>query len=130
MAFGVLGFGLCIAGLTGVYRSLMPAQPLWSLGPFGFLALAAAICGGNRWLRFKQRQHFACFSHPLRKLLMLVSANVLYTTAITLLGLLRRRPALPGPAMKLFIAEDEPTGAGALDGSHRPCCPRRTSAEP
>jgi len=44
--------------------------------------------GGNRWLLFKQRQHFDWFSHPVRKLLMLVTANVLYTAPLTIVGLL------------------------------------------
>jgi hypothetical protein len=53
-----------------------------------FIALAFAIRGGNRRLLFKQREHLDWFSRPVRKLLMLVTANVLYTAPVTLLGLL------------------------------------------
>src|SRR5262249_25427170 len=38
-------------------------------------------------LLFKQREHFDWFSNPVRKLLMLVTANVVYTAPITVLGL-------------------------------------------
>ena len=58
-------------------------------GHFGFIALAAAIWLGNRWLLFKQREHLDWFRQPLRKLTMLVVlANVLYTAPITVLGLM------------------------------------------
>jgi hypothetical protein len=61
---------------------------LWWPGQAWFIVLAFTIWLGNRWLLFKQREHFDWFSHPLRKLLMLVTANVLYTAPLTLGGLL------------------------------------------
>ena len=66
MVLGSLGFGLAISWLTGLYGplTLMDAR-LW-IGQLGFIALAFAIWGGNRWLLFKQRQHFDWFRHPLR----------------------------------------------------------------
>ena len=88
MAIGSLGFGLAIPRLTGLFGPLGPRDGVWWLGMVGFIALAAAIWLGNRWLLFKQRQHFDWFNHPLRKLSMLVVANVLYTAPATLLGLL------------------------------------------
>lgn len=88
MAIGSLGFGLAIPRLTGLFGPLGPGDGVWWLGMAGFIALAAAIWLGNRWLLFKQRQHFDWFNHPLRKLSMLVVANVLYTAPVTLLGLL------------------------------------------
>lgn len=88
MALGSLGFGLSIPWLTGLYGPVTPGQGLYWVGTVGFVALAAAIWGGNRWLLFKQREHFDWFSHPWRKLVMLVAANVLYTAPITVLGLL------------------------------------------
>ncbi|MFN3304626.1 MAG: sensor histidine kinase [Roseateles sp.] len=88
MTLGSLGFGLAIAWLTGLYGPLGPRDGVFWLGLFGFIALALSIWAGNRWLLFKQRQHFDWFRHPLRKLLMLVVANVLYTAPVTLLGLL------------------------------------------
>lgn len=88
MGIGVLGFGLSIPWLTDLYGPIGPRDALFWLGQAGFIALAGAIWWGNRWLLFKQRQHFDWFSHPLRKLMMLVTANVLYTAPITIAGLL------------------------------------------
>jgi hypothetical protein len=88
MAVGSLAFGLAIPRLTGLFGPLGPGDGAWWVGLVGFIVLALAIWGGNRWLLFKQRQHFDWFNHPLRKLVMLVVANVLYTAPITLLGLL------------------------------------------
>jgi hypothetical protein len=88
MALGSLGFGLTIPWLTGLYGPLTPRDGLYWVGTAGFIALAVAIWGGNRWLLFKQREHFDWFRHPWRKLMMLVAANVLYTAPLTVLGLL------------------------------------------
>jgi hypothetical protein len=88
MTLGSLGFGLTIPLMTGLYGPYGPATGVFWIGQLGFVGLALAIWAGNRWLLLKQRQHFDWFSHPLRKLLMLVSANVLYTAPVTALGLL------------------------------------------
>lgn len=88
MAVGILGFGASIPWLTGLYGPLRPTQPLWLAGQALFLALAAGIWLGNRWLLFKQREHWNWFQQPLRKLTLLVAANVLYTAPLTLAGLL------------------------------------------
>lgn len=83
MAFGIPGFGISIPLLTGLYGPLGPQRPAFWLGFGWFVALAAAIWLGNRWLLFKQREHFDWFGNPVRKLLMLVAANVLYTAPLT-----------------------------------------------
>ena len=88
MVVGILGFGLSIPWLSGLYGPVTPRQGLYWAGTLGFVALAAAIWLGNRWLLFKQREHLDWFRQPLRKLMMLVVANVLYTAPITVLGLL------------------------------------------
>ena len=88
MTVGSLGFGLAIPRLTGLFGPYGPRDGLYWIGLVGFIALAASIWLGNRWLLFKQREHFDWFNHPLRKLLMLVVANVLYTAPVTVLGLL------------------------------------------
>ena len=87
MVLGILGFGLGIPWLTGLYGPLTPRDGRFWVGFVGFVALAAAIWLGNRWLLFKQREHLDWFSQPLRKLMMLVAANVLYTAPVTLAGL-------------------------------------------
>ncbi len=88
MAVGSLGFGLAIPRLTGLFGPYGTRDGVFWLGLAGFVVLASAIWLGNRWLLFKQREHFDWFNHPLRKLSMLVVANVLYTAPITVLGLL------------------------------------------
>jgi sensor histidine kinase YesM len=88
MVVGSLGFGLAIPLLSGLFGPIAPDQGLYWLGTALFVALAAAIWLGNRWLLFKQREHLDWFSRPLRKLMLLVAANVLYTAPITVLGLL------------------------------------------
>lgn len=108
MACGSLAFGLAIPWMTDLYGPLTPREGLFWLGCAGFIALAAAIWWGNRWLLFKQRQHLNWFAHPLRKLLLLVSANVLYTAPLTGAALLAwfwvaGRPADLN-ALKLVIA--------------------------
>jgi len=87
MVLGILGFGLTIPWLTGLYGPLTPRQGMYWVGTAGFIVLAAAIWVGNRWLLFKQREHFDWFNFPWRKLMMLVAANVLYTAPITVFGL-------------------------------------------
>jgi len=88
MAFGIVAFGLSIPWLTGLYGPLTPRHGMYWAGAIGFIALAAAIWLGNRWLLFKQREHFDWFNSPWRKLVLVVAANVLYTAPITALGLL------------------------------------------
>ena len=87
MTVGILAFGIAIPLLTGLYGELRATDArLWA-GAAGFIALAAAIWLGNRWLLFKQREHFDWFASPWRKLGMLVSANVLFTAPLTIAAL-------------------------------------------
>jgi hypothetical protein len=88
MTCGSVAFGVAIPLLTGLYGPLGPSDARFWLGAALFIALAFAIWGGNRWLLFKQRQHFDWFNQPARKLMMLVTANVLYTAPVTAAGLL------------------------------------------
>ncbi|MBS0447414.1 MAG: histidine kinase [Proteobacteria bacterium] len=83
MTFGIGGFGLTIPFATGLYGPIGPGDARFWVGAAAFLALAAAIWLGNRWLLLEQRKHFDWFAHPLRKLAMLISANVLYTAPLT-----------------------------------------------
>ncbi len=87
MLGGSAAFGIAIPLLTGLYGALTPADPRWWVGFAGFVALALAIWWGNRWLLFKQREHFDWFRSPWRKLGLLVSANVLYTAPVSAAGL-------------------------------------------
>ena len=84
MAIGIPAFGLAIPVLTGLYGTLTPAEPAFWAGGVAFMALAAAIWLGNRWLLLQQRRHLDWFEQPARKLMMLVAANVLYTAPLTI----------------------------------------------
>lgn len=84
---GIPGFGALIPNLTGLFGPLGPDDGLYWAGYAWFIALAAAIWEGNRWLLFAQRAHWDWFQHPLRKLTFLLAAIVLYTAPVTLLAL-------------------------------------------
>lgn len=88
MCAGSLAFGLSIPLLTDLYGPLGPADRAFWADAAGFVALAFAIWWGNRWLLFRQREHLNWFAQPLRKLMLLVSANVLYTAPLTAAALL------------------------------------------
>ncbi|HEX2542040.1 MAG TPA: histidine kinase [Caldimonas sp.] len=83
MAIGIPAFGLSIPVLSGLYGALSPSQPAFWGGALYFLALAAAIWLGNRWLLVQQRRHLDWFAQPARKLMILIAANVLYTAPLT-----------------------------------------------
>ncbi len=83
MGLGVVGFGTAIPLLTRLYADLVPPALRFWIGYVWFVSLAGAIWLGNRWLLFKQREHFDWFASPWRKLGMLVTANVLYTAPLT-----------------------------------------------
>src|SRR5471030_1161784 len=63
MAIGSLGFGLAIPRLAGLFGPYGPRDGVFWVGLAGFIVLAAAIWLGNRWLLFKQREHFDWFNH-------------------------------------------------------------------
>jgi hypothetical protein len=88
MRLGIPGFGILIPWLTGLYGPLTPREPMFWLGQVLFVALAASIWLGNRWLLLEQRKHWDWFGQPLRKLATMVAANVLYTAPLTVAGLL------------------------------------------
>jgi hypothetical protein len=91
-AIGIPLFGLAIPRLTGLTDGRGLANPVVWLGTALFVALAAAIWHGNRWLLFEQRRRFGqgrgWFDHPAQKVMLLLAANVLYTVPITIVGLL------------------------------------------
>jgi hypothetical protein len=87
MAAGITGFGISIPYLTGLFGPIGWDDWRHWAGSAWFMALAAAIWLGNRWLLLEQREHFDWFANPWRKLGMLVTANVLFTAPITLAAL-------------------------------------------
>ena len=85
-AVGIPAFGVGIPRITGLLDGISPAGPhaaAYWLGSAAFVALAAAIWHGNRWLLFEQRRHWDWFDHPVRKVVMLLAAIVLFTVPLT-----------------------------------------------
>lgn len=76
-------FGIAIPNLTGLFGSLGPGDAAYWLGYAYFIALAAAIWQGNRWLLLRQRERLGWFDRPLQKIVILVAAITLYTAPLT-----------------------------------------------
>lgn len=81
-------FGIVIPNLTGLFGHVTYRSPLYWIGYVYFILISFVIWHGNRFLLFKQRQHYDWFANPLRKLVMLVFANVFYTAPVTVIMLL------------------------------------------
>ncbi|NRF68852.1 histidine kinase [Aquincola sp. S2] len=101
MAVGIPAFGLTIPLFSGLLQleapGITPDQgPFWA-GMGWFVGLAFCIWWGNRWLLFKQREHWDWFAQPLRKLSMLVAACTLYTAPLTIAWLAAWYAALGAP---------------------------------
>ena len=80
-------FGLGIPWITGLLAGTSPGQAVYWLGLAWFVVLSAAIWHGNRWLLLEQRRHWGWFDHPVRKVVMLLAAIVLFTAPITIASL-------------------------------------------
>ncbi len=94
-AIGIPAFGLAIPRLTGLLGPLGPGDPRWWAGSAAFLALAAAIWQGNRWLLFKQREHLDWFDRPIWKVVVLLFAIVCFSAPLSV-GALTTWYALAG----------------------------------
>lgn len=82
-AIGIPAFGLAIPQLTGLAAGVPASRPGFWIGMVWFVALSAIIWHGNRWLLLEQRRHWDWFEHPVRKLVMLAAAIVLFTAPLT-----------------------------------------------
>jgi hypothetical protein len=82
-AIGIPVFGLGIPRATALLDGVPVATATYWIGTLAFVALSAAIWHGNRWLLFEQRRHWGWFDHPVRKLVMLLAAIVLFTAPLT-----------------------------------------------
>jgi hypothetical protein len=105
-AVGIPAFGIGIPRITGLLDGIDPATghaagpatPAYWIGSLAFVALAAAIWHGNRWLLFEQRRHWDWFDHPVRKVVMLLAAIVLFSVPLTVATLAAWYAALGLPA--------------------------------
>src|SRR5215470_7977346 len=79
---GIPAFGIANTRLTDLLDGVAIDQPSYWIGSIAFAALAAAIWHGNRWLLFEQRRHFGWFDQPIRKVVMLLAAIVLFTVPL------------------------------------------------
>ncbi|MCB9675838.1 MAG: histidine kinase [Alphaproteobacteria bacterium] len=80
---GILGFGLGIPQLTGLFGPLGPSDPRYAAGLVWFVVLASVIWHGNRWLLFRQRERLDWFTSPVAKVVFLVVGCVFYTAPVT-----------------------------------------------
>ncbi len=83
-ALGIPAFGLGIPHLTDLFHGVPASAPAFWLGTLCFLALAAMLWEGNRWLLLEQRRHWDWFGHPARKVVLLLAAIVLFTAPVTI----------------------------------------------
>lgn len=82
-AVGIPAFGLAIPHLTGLFAGVAVGTAAFWVGTAWFVVLSAAIWHGNRWLLLEQRRHWDWFEHPVRKIVMLMAAIVLFTAPLT-----------------------------------------------
>lgn len=76
-------FGIVIPHLTGLFGPFGPSTLTHWLGYPWFILLSASIWHGNRYFLLKQREHFDWFNHPVRKITVLVFANIIWTAPLT-----------------------------------------------
>src|SRR5687768_3673685 len=81
---GIPVFGIAIPNLTGLFGNLTFSDSIYWLGYLYFIALAAMIWQGNRYLLFRTRSRFTWFDRPIEKLILLFVNNIFYTSPLTI----------------------------------------------
>jgi hypothetical protein len=81
-------FGIAIPYLVGYFGPYGPASALYWAGLAWAMLISFAIWHGNRFFLLRQRRYYDWFQHPVRKLCVLLFANVFYTAPVTVLMLL------------------------------------------
>jgi hypothetical protein len=82
-ALGIPFFGTVIPNATGLFGPLGPSAAAYWLGYAWFILLAALIWHGNRYFLIQQRRYYDWFDHPVRKVSLLLFANVFWTAPLT-----------------------------------------------
>ena len=72
-------FGILIPIGTGLWGPIGPTLATYWIGQLWFIAIAAAIWHGNRFLYLRQRQSNTWFKHPARRIAQMLLAIVFYT---------------------------------------------------
>ena len=81
-------FGIGIPHLTGLLTPFGPeTRTHWLSYPW-FILISFLIWHGNRFFLIQQRKHLDWFSHPFRKVSLLLFANIFYTAPLTVSMLL------------------------------------------
>jgi hypothetical protein len=73
---------------VGYFGPYGPASELYWAGLAWAMLISCAIWHGNRFFLLRQRRYYDWFQHPVRKLCVLLFANVFYTAPVTVLMLL------------------------------------------
>jgi Histidine kinase len=81
-------FGIAIPNFVGYFGPYGPASALYWAGLAWAMLISFAIWHGNRFFLLRQRRYYDWFQHPVRKLCVLLFANVFYTAPVTVLMLL------------------------------------------
>jgi sensor histidine kinase YesM len=81
---GIPFFGSAIPNVTGLFGGLDYHDLWYWLGYAYFIALAAFIWQGNRYLLFRTRKRFTWFDKPIEKLILLLINNIFFTSPLTI----------------------------------------------
>lgn len=101
---GIPSFGLIIPHLTGLFGALPWSHTAHWWGYIYFILISFLIWHGNRYFLLQQRRYYDWFNHPVRKLILLLFANVFYTAPLTV-GMLLGWYALSGLAVQWNVIE-------------------------
>ena len=78
-------FGVAVPYLSGYFGPYGPAQGKYWAGLAWAMLISCAIWHGNRFFLLQQRRHLDWFRHPVRKICVLLFANVFYTAPVAAL---------------------------------------------
>ena len=78
-------FGVAVPHFTGYFGPYGPGSPQYWIGLAWALLISFAIWHGNRWFLLRQRRHYDWFDHPIRKISLLLFANIFYTAPLSVL---------------------------------------------
>ena len=81
-------FGVAIPYFAGYFGPYGPGSALYWAGLAWAMLISFAIWHGNRFFLLRQRRYYDWFQHPVRKICVLLFANVFYTAPVTVLMLL------------------------------------------
>ncbi len=108
-ALGIPFFGTVIPNATGLFGPLGPRDTAYWLGYAWFVLLAGLIWQGNRYFLIQQRLYYDWFRHPVRKVSLLLFANVFWTAPLTAAMVaawyrLAGFPAVDWAALRIVVA--------------------------